>query len=219
MNNTYIIGSVIETPKKEKIDDKIQYRIKAEVKRDYKNSEGIIETDIIECIIPDDGKCEIPKKGNLIGIKSKLETEKINVGDINIDTIILNAYDSKILDKNDDTEISVLQSTVIGRFVKDPELRTTSTNKSVCNFTLAVPSSRDKTNFIKFAVWNNFAENIGKNCHKGDLIGLNGSLKQVEKEINEQKISVVEMTVENYKFLCKANNQNKDVDEELEQEI
>lgn len=75
---------------------------------------------------------------------------------------------------------------LIGNITKDPELRTTSNGRSVCNMTLAVNSIRrsreDKTKtesvatFYRLTVWDHEAENCGKYLTKGRCIGCHGEL-------------------------------------------
>lgn len=66
---------------------------------------------------------------------------------------------------------------LIGRITKDLELRSTSTGKSVCEFTIAVNRDKDNADFINIQVWNTQAENLCKYQSKGSLIGVEGSLR------------------------------------------
>lgn len=66
---------------------------------------------------------------------------------------------------------------LVGRLTKDTELRYTTTNKAVCEFTLAVARDKDNTDFIRVQTWNKTAEAINKYCEKGDMIGVKGSWK------------------------------------------
>lgn len=64
-----------------------------------------------------------------------------------------------------------------GRITKDLELRSTSTGKSVCEFTIAVNRDKDNADFPMIQVWNEQAENLVKYQSKGSLIGVEGSLR------------------------------------------
>lgn len=67
---------------------------------------------------------------------------------------------------------------LVGRLTKSPELRYTTTNKAVCEFTLAVDrQGRDGADFIRVQSWNKIAEAINKYCQQGDMIGVGGSWK------------------------------------------
>lgn len=76
---------------------------------------------------------------------------------------------------------------LMGRLVADPELRTTSTNKSVANFRIAVDRgySKDKqADFITIVAWENTADFINKYFHKGDMIALRGEIQTRSYEDN-----------------------------------
>ena len=72
-----------------------------------------------------------------------------------------------------------------GRLTDNPELKTTTSGKSVVSFTLAVErdfstNGEKETDFINIVAWNNTAEFISKYFTKGKQMLLNGSL-QVRK--------------------------------------
>ena len=76
---------------------------------------------------------------------------------------------------------------LMGRLVADPELRTTSTGKSVANFRIAVDRgySKDKqADFITIVAWENTADFISKYFHKGDMIALRGEIQTRSYEDN-----------------------------------
>lgn len=71
---------------------------------------------------------------------------------------------------------------LMGRMVKDPELKTTPSGVSVCNFTIAV--DRDYKNgdekvadFISVCVWRGLADFCGKYLGKGRMVVVSGSLQ------------------------------------------
>ena len=68
---------------------------------------------------------------------------------------------------------------IMGRFVRDPELRYTQNDKPVCNFTLAVPRDidREQTDFIDCVAWNKTAEFVCNYFQKGKLTCVNGRLQ------------------------------------------
>ena len=68
-----------------------------------------------------------------------------------------------------------------GRLVRDPEMRTTSSGLSVCNFDLAVRrrfSKEGETDFIHCVAWRQTAEYISKYFSKGSGILVAGELHQ-----------------------------------------
>lgn len=71
---------------------------------------------------------------------------------------------------------------IMGRLVKDPELRKTTTGKSVCSFTIANDrpyggADNKETDFIDVVAWNSTAEFVEKNFHKGKTIIITGRLQ------------------------------------------
>lgn len=67
---------------------------------------------------------------------------------------------------------------LVGRLTTKPELKFTSSNKAVCEFSIAVNRiGTDKADFINCQVWGTQAENLTKYQDKGSLIGIVGSLR------------------------------------------
>lgn len=71
---------------------------------------------------------------------------------------------------------------VIGRYTNNPELRYTKDNRAVATFTIAIRNGKDKdgnedTTFIKISTFGATAENISKYSKKGDLILVDGMIK------------------------------------------
>lgn len=81
---------------------------------------------------------------------------------------------------------------VIGRLCKDVELRRTQDGTACCSFTLAVkrPKVKDTTDFLDFVVWQQGAEYLCQYGHKGDIVGVTGSLttrEWTDKDGNKRK--------------------------------
>ena len=66
----------------------------------------------------------------------------------------------------------------VGRLVKDPVLARTGNDNLICEFDLAIESSKDETTFIPCKAFKVLAENITKYANKGSKIAINGSLHQ-----------------------------------------
>lgn len=103
--------------------------------------------------------------------------------------------------------------TVIGRIVRDIELRDIGDGRIVTNNAIAVARTfktdgGQDTDFIDFVAWNKRAELIEQYCNKGDLVGLDGRLQSRNYLNNKQeKVYVVEMLVETVHFLQPRRNQ------------
>lgn len=74
---------------------------------------------------------------------------------------------------------------LIGNLVADPELRTTVSGKSVCNFRIAVrkrlgagrqESDQPDADFFSIIAWNGIAENCGRFLSKGKKVCVVGSI-------------------------------------------
>jgi len=71
---------------------------------------------------------------------------------------------------------------VMGRFVKDPELRFTQNEKAVANYTIACERDRAvngerQTDFIDCVSWDKSAEFVSKYFHKGSMAVVRGRLQ------------------------------------------
>lgn len=72
---------------------------------------------------------------------------------------------------------------VMGRLTKDPELRSTTTGKSVANFTLAVDRDKqDAADFFDCTAWAATAEFVQRNFHKGKMALVVGSMQSKKWE-------------------------------------
>ena len=65
----------------------------------------------------------------------------------------------------------------IGRITKDLELRYTKGNKAVLDFVIAINNGKDDASYIKLTSFGSVAELMAKYCKKGDLIGVQGLIK------------------------------------------
>lgn len=88
--------------------------------------------------------------------------------------------------------------TIIGRITKEPELKYTQNNKKFVSFCVAVPKSNGKneTSFIDCIVWEQSAEFLCRNVHKGNQIGITGSLETRQYTDNQgvnRKVSEIQV--------------------------
>ena len=103
------------------------------------------------------------------------------------------------------------QCQLLGRLVRDPELRYTPQGAPVCSFTLAVDRryNRDKTDFIRVIAWRNTAEFCANYFQKGSRIALVGSIQsRTWEDDNGRKHSAVEVVADSIYFAeSKRDNQ------------
>lgn len=91
------------------------------------------------------------------------------------------------------------QIIVVGRLVRDPEIKELNNNKKVAIITLAVSRSWKNsegmydTDFIPCTLWDNIAKQTSECCKKGDLLGVKGRM-QKENENDELRIIAEKVT-------------------------
>ena len=72
---------------------------------------------------------------------------------------------------------------LMGRLTADPELRTTTTGKSVCSFSIAVDRGYSKNaeerqaDFINIVAWENTANFVCRYFSKGSMIAIQGQIQ------------------------------------------
>ncbi len=109
----------------------------------------------------------------------------------------------------------MINSTVlVGRMVRDAELRYTPQNQAVATFTLAVnrdfknQNGEREADFINCVIWRQQAENLANLAKKGALIGITGRIRTRNYENQQgQRVYVTEVVAEIFRLL-EFNNQN-----------
>ena len=105
---------------------------------------------------------------------------------------------------------------LIGRFGKDPEVKTTSGGNNVAAFAIAV--DRDYragdgnriTDWISCTAWKKTADFIGKYFHKGDKILVEGSLQTRSYEAQDgSKRNVCDVVVNHCEFVDGKGNKEQ----------
>ena len=97
---------------------------------------------------------------------------------------------------------------LIGRLTKEPEIKLTSNQTQFCNFTIAVDrrfkdaNGQRQADFINCVAWKQTAVFIQKYFHKGNRIGLTGSIQTRSfDDQNGQKRFVTEVIVDEAEFV------------------
>jgi single-strand DNA-binding protein len=118
-------------------------------------------------------------------------------------------------------EICMMNITLIkGNLARDPEVRVINSNgkqTSVVNFTVATSreytkanGEKDKiTSFINCEAWDTGAEVIGSSFKKGDLVMIEGSLRNDSWEKDGVKHSSLKVRVNNFSKITKLSKTNK----------
>lgn len=98
------------------------------------------------------------------------------------------------------------QVVLVGRLVKDPELKEVN-NKKITNITIAVPRSYKNingeydTDFIDCTLWQGVAENTTEFCKKGDIIGIKGRMESDSYEKDQKMIYKIKVIAERVTFI------------------
>lgn len=102
---------------------------------------------------------------------------------------------------------------LIGRPVKDPELRYTPTGTAVTQFILAVDrpftnsEGEREADFIPVQTWRGLAETVANHLRKGKLVAVEGRIQVRNYENNEGKrVYVTEIVADNVRFLEKKES-------------
>lgn len=114
-----------------------------------------------------------------------------------------------------------------GNLARDPELRVVGEKQTaVVNFTVAVNreftranGSQDKiTSFISCEAWDSGAEAIANTLKKGDLVLVEGSLRNDSWEKDGVKHSTLKVRVNTFAPLAKSTRSSKNTNQESSEE-
>lgn len=103
-------------------------------------------------------------------------------------------------------------TSLIGRLVKDPDLRYTTSQTAVARFTLAIDEGygeKKKTNFIPIVVFGKQAENCEKFLSKGKLCGIQGYIQTGSYDKDGQKVYTTDVIANRVEFLEWAEKQSE----------
>lgn len=99
------------------------------------------------------------------------------------------------------------QTVLVGRIVRDPEIKETENGAKLSNLTLAVPRSYKneegvyETDFIDVTLWNNIAQSTSEYCKKGDLVGVKGRIQTDSYEKDGEKKLLMKVIADRVTFL------------------
>lgn len=102
---------------------------------------------------------------------------------------------------------------IIGRLTKEPEVKNTSNQVTVCTFTVAVDrkfkdsNGQRQADFINCVAWRQTATFISQYFHKGSRIGLTGSIQtRTYEDKNGDKKFITEVVVDEAEFVESLNS-------------
>lgn len=121
---------------------------------------------------------------------------------------------------------SINKFCVIGRLVRDPEIKETENGNKVANITLAVDREyKDKegkkiTDFLNYSLWNKDAENIKNYSKKGSHVVLEGTFNDKVIELEDgKKIHTFNPVVTKYQSIENINKIDNEISDEKEIEM
>jgi single-strand DNA-binding protein len=104
--------------------------------------------------------------------------------------------------------MSINRVVLVGRLTRDPELRTTQTGKSVCDFSLAVTKrikpqdGSPDADFFRIIAWSQTADYVSSYLTKGRLVAVEGRLQSRKYQTSDgQNREVVEVVADNVQGL------------------
>lgn len=98
-----------------------------------------------------------------------------------------------------------------GNLCKEPELHYTTTGKAICQVSIAVRATEERSDFILLKAWTKTAELLCQYCNKGDKITVEGRLtsEKYQKDGKDAYISYVTIDKLAFGFKPKGgNNEN-----------
>ena len=112
---------------------------------------------------------------------------------------------------------------LLGRLVKDPEVRNTQNNTMVCSFSLAVnrrfkQEGQPDADFINIVAWNKTAEFVAKYFTKGQQVAVVGRIQTRSYDNSEgKKVYVTEVVAEEVHFAESKRQDNNSGFEPVEE--
>lgn len=104
--------------------------------------------------------------------------------------------------------MSINNVTLVGRLVRDPELKNTAQGIANVSFTLAVnrnyknDQGQREADFINVVIWRKQAELLAQYATKGALLGITGRIQTRNYENQQgQRIYVTEVVADNFQLL------------------
>ena len=107
---------------------------------------------------------------------------------------------------------------IIGNLTRDPETKTTSGDKEVCNFTVAVDrrggADQNEADFVRVAAWGKLGESCQKHLCKGRKVAVIGVVRSSAYLSNDgQARARLDLLANEVEFLSPKSNNSDPVDQ------
>ena len=101
--------------------------------------------------------------------------------------------------------------TLIGRLTRDPELKTTSTGKTLVEFSIAVNKrGRDGADFFYVKAWEKTGNYVKEYLEKGRLVAVDGRLETNQYEKDGKQVTSYFITADNVNGLDRPKDDNRE---------
>lgn len=114
---------------------------------------------------------------------------------------------------------------LIGRLTRDPELRYSSSNAAIVNFSIAIDrqytnsQGQRETDFINVVAFQKQAENIKKYLSKGSLVAVDGRIQTRNYDDKDgKKVYVTEVVADRVQFL-ESKGSSKEINANHEEDV
>lgn len=110
---------------------------------------------------------------------------------------------------------------LIGRLVRDPEMRVTLSGITVTRFTIAVDRVRGRqgqpgvTDFIRVVAWRRLAEICGEYLKKGKLVAIEGRMQVDSYERDGETRTSVDIIADNMQMLDRGVEMSPEMEENV----
>ena len=111
---------------------------------------------------------------------------------------------------------------LMGRFTRDPELRSTPQGISTCAFSIAVDRNfvrqgeERKADFINCVAWRQTAEFISKYFKKGNMVALEGSIQTRSWDDQDGKKHYVTEVIVSQVYFAEGKRESEDAPAEID---
>lgn len=118
---------------------------------------------------------------------------------------------------------------LIGRLVRDAELKYTNTGTPIINFSIAINeqynfngNKKEYVNYFDIVLWGKIAESLNQYLSKGKQIAISGKLRQerwTQDGKNRTKVKIIADTIQLLGFSKQNTNQKNENDDKFEDDI
>ena len=114
--------------------------------------------------------------------------------------------------------ININHVTLVGRLVRDVELRKTNSNTSVCSFTVACDRrfqsqqpGAQTADFINCIAWRQSADFLSKYANKGTIVSVEGRIQTRSYDGQNGKVYVTEVVADSVQIISNRNGAGSEV--------